>query len=76
MKNFKVVLVCCLLIYSAVSFAQEETEIDAEEVDVQVQDGEEVQPEAPEEEPSEPVPVDPVDTGEFSIFSYVCRLKC
>lgn len=76
MKNFKFVLVFCLLIYSAVSLAQEETETDGEEIEVQVQDGEEEQPEAPEEEPSEPVPIDPVNTGEFSIFSCLLRVKC
>lgn len=75
MKNFKFVLVCCLLIYSAVSIAQEETLTDGEEVEIQVENGEEEQPEAPEEEPSEPVPVDPVNTGEFSIFSCLFRLK-
>lgn len=70
MKNFKVTLVCCLLLFSAVSLAQEETESDVEEVEVQVQDEEEPQPQpdVPVEEPSEPAPVDPVDTGEFSAF--------
>lgn len=71
MKNFSFVLVCFLLLFSTLSFAQEETERDAEEVEVQVQDGEEPQPDADgilDEEPSEPVPIDPVENGELFMF--------
>lgn len=69
MKKLKFALFCCLLLSSAVSFAQEEAESDVEvEVPVQAEDEPQPEPEVPNEEPSEPVPdVESIDTGEFQI---------
>lgn len=78
MKCFKYALVYCLLLLSisATSFAQDETESDVEEVEVQEPNEEEpalpAEPESPLEEPSEPVPDDTVvDAGKF-FFKYQC----
>lgn len=64
MRNFKILFVCGLLLFSAVALAQEEGDGGGEEVPVPEE--EEPQPEAPAEEPAaEPIPDDTADAGTF-----------